>query len=222
MNTIIKNHKKGVVILVTLIVVSIFATLAIPEVWDLTNAVTIEESQQHFEEYISEIDKYMSSVYTPSDKKFEKGVVKTFSDGSKHFAYSIKYTFENGSHILISLYNDNDTEQYSLWYTSGCDTACGNDTNIDSTAICNVLNIVSGKKISEEELQDFLLQRNGKYERELLNEETVRNGKNFGFFEHWKMDYFREPNKFKATYGDVPFLEEFKIVGLTNYGTEQH
>lgn len=213
MNTIIKNHKVGTALLVVVIIIAIVAALFTTfVVLDSEKSVTIEESRQHFDEYILKIDEYMSEQSIYCDKN---DVEINISD---ELSYSIKYMLDNKSEISLELYNSDGREQYSLSCTSGCDTSVGMDTNIDIDIIYGILEIVSGKTINKEEIQAIIMERNGKYKMELLNEQTVRNGKDIGFYGHWKIRYIRESNKFKPLYNDMSYYDQLHITGLTRHG----
>lgn len=215
MNTTIKNHKVGTALLVVVVIIAVIAALFTTfVVLDSEKSVTVEESRQHFDEYILKIDEYMSeqNIY------FDKNDVEI--NVSDELSYSIKYMLDNKSEIALELYNSDGREQYSMSYISGCNTATGIDSNIDLDIVYEILKIISGKTMEKEELQTIMMQRNGKYEMELLNEQTVRNGKDIGFYGHWKIRYVRESNKFKPLYNDMYYYDELHVTGLTRHGTK--
>lgn len=205
-----------IVILCVLFVLYFVVGFIVGVLLDKTAKVTIEESYEHFDDYMETIETYL----VDNGYSFETDGVSV-KETQDELCYYVQYKFDNQSSIQIYLLNYYDREEkFSISYYAYCETATGDDSSMDLDLLHTLVSFLSGYDFEKDEIAEVITQRNGEYGQELLYEQTVRNEKGYGFGNPvWDASYRRQPNQYSASYGDS-FREEFHIVGLTKHGTK--
>jgi len=154
-------------------------------------SISINQSKTNFIAYYSSIENALIT--------YELEIYECFNPNIENNNYSFIRDFvidiSSISKIEIRLYNESNRERYSINYINTLSNTEDVNENIIISLFVELVNIVSGEKITENYCKDFLEAPEEKYPAsshgfQKLNGEIISKIRRLNFLEDWSIEYY--------------------------------
>jgi len=171
------------------------------------NSLTAEQSLQNFQEYKLIIDEI-------ADKNKITLLLDEKSDSPVYLKYTGKVD-DNDLYISIKnkAINFSDSETFYISLRLDSDNCNDLKSKFKIGVLSDFLNVLSGKKISDDTITDFLDRCQKEIDSKLYNSTGYSNTLTLNFYDEWRIHYQMDVK-------DNHYSHSIYFYGLTKYGTK--